>query len=122
MKTFTPHPKQEPRFKKPPLPINKFKAATGELILFRKIHQELNGKSQITGKYLPFDVKNFFHILSKGARPDLRLERENVGHGEFLFHWFYDNRSKEAVLQRFPKSEWVYQKKEHLKSIKPEKK
>jgi hypothetical protein len=121
MSVFKPYPKQEPKFKKQAAPIKRVRAETGELALFKQIHRELNGKSQITGKYLVFDVKNFAHIISKGARVDLRLNKENILHCEYEFHWLYDNRSKEAVLQRFPSSAWVFEKKQTLKSIPVEK-
>lgn len=53
--------------------------ATGELGLFKKIWEEREHKSFISGINVePFDVRNFAHVLPKGKYPSLRLDRENI--------------------------------------------
>ncbi len=120
-------PKPEPRKKKPKTflkrtPIKKsFRKATGELIFFKTRYIELKGKSQLTDKWLPFDIKHFAHVLSKGSRPDLRLNRNNIVHAEFDFHFSYDNNSKAETLKLYPQSTWVFDLREKLKQTPVEK-
>lgn len=118
----TPYPKPEPRppKKRVPLkrsPLKRNYKPTGELSLMKTIHAHLKGKCELTGAYLPFDVKNFVHVLSKGSRPDLRLNRMNIIHATFDFHYLYDNSSKEKTLKAFPQAEYIYDLKQKLKSI-----
>lgn len=90
---------------------------TGELALFKQIYEELEGISQITQHWLPFDVKNFIHILGKKAYPKFRLYKDNIVHGEYDFHHLYDNSSKKKALKEFPQAEWIYNKKQTLKEF-----
>lgn len=113
--TFRPDPKKyrEPKQKKGLK--QKFPEPTGELALFKKIHAALNGKSELTDKYLPFNVKHFIHCLSKGSREDLRLEAGNIVHGEYRAHWLYDNSIKSELLKEFPRATLIYERKANMK-------
>lgn len=113
--TFRPYPKTFNPVRESKGIKQKFPKATGELELFKSIHQSLNGKSELTGNYLPFNVKNFIHCFSKGSRPDLRLNETNIVHGEYRAHWLYDNDTKENLLKEFPKAILIYQRKEIVK-------
>lgn len=109
--------KKPPREKKKKTYPKKNIRSKGEYLLFTHIYKELSGRSEVTGKYLPFNVKNFAHLLSKGSRPDLRLLRENIVHCEFEIHFSFDNDTKENTLKKFPNVEWMYDMKEQLKSF-----
>lgn len=53
--------------------------ATGELDLFKKIWEEREHRSFISGRTVePFDIRNFAHVLPKSKYPSLRLDRENI--------------------------------------------
>jgi hypothetical protein len=55
------------------------KGVTGELALFKEIWSERKHVSEISGKSIPvFDPKSFHHILTKGAFPSARLDKENI--------------------------------------------
>lgn len=89
--------------------------ATGELKLFMKIFAERKGMCEITGKQIPFDVKNFAHILSKGAYGSFRLNPDNIIHVLPEIHDLYDNSDKETLLSRFPGAAIIYEKKDELR-------
>lgn len=102
-----------------PKPVSdkrKANGGTGELALFVEIYREAKGCCEITGQWQPFDPKNFAHLLSKGTRPDLRLERSNVKHILYDYHYAYDNMGKEDVLKQFPEAAVLYEWKEKLKN------
>lgn len=96
-------------------PKKKPRKPTGELNLFKKIYDKLDGKSQLTGNWLRFNVCNFVHVLSKGAAPNMRLHEDNIVHAEFEFHFMYDNASKERTLKSYPQAIWIYKLKEKIK-------
>lgn len=54
------------------------KKYTGELDLFKEIWDERKHVSEISGKPVLFDPKCFHHILTKGAYPELRLNKDNI--------------------------------------------
>ena len=55
------------------------KKITGELELFKEIWNERAHVSEISGKPIPmFDINCFHHILTKGAFPEHRLNKENI--------------------------------------------
>lgn len=105
----------------PPTPLKKGKIkqkvrkATGEYKLFQQIYEEVGGRCQITGERIDFDVNNFAHILSKGAYPSLRLERDNIIHVLPEIHHLYDNSDKQTLLTTYPDAEIIYKIKEKLK-------
>lgn len=100
---------------KPRKQISNRKKPTGELRLFQKIYAEVNGVCEITGVFLPFNVNNFAHILSKGAYPSMRLSRANVMHVDPRIHHLYDCGSKEDLLKEFPDAAIIYERKRDLK-------
>jgi hypothetical protein len=52
---------------------------TGELALFKSIWNERPHVSELSGKQLGiFDIHCFHHILTKGAYPEHRLNKENI--------------------------------------------
>jgi hypothetical protein len=89
--------------------------ATGELKLFMKIYAEKNGICDITKEFIPFNVSNFIHILSKGAYNKFRLYEKNIIHAKPRIHHLYDCSDKESLLKEFPEAEIIYTKKEALK-------
>lgn len=98
-------------------PLKRARKATGELELFKSIYVELNGKCQITGKQLPFNVCNFAHALSKKAYPSFRLLRENICHCDPQIHFLYDNSSKEKLLAYEPRAILLYELKDKLRYL-----
>lgn len=55
------------------------KKVTGELELFKEIWNERPHISEISRKPIPmFDINCFHHILTKGAFPEHRLNKENI--------------------------------------------
>lgn len=88
---------------------------TGELELFKKIYEDRNQTCQITGQWISFSVHSFAHILSKGTRPDLRLNPDNIIMCVPEFHHAFDNEGREKTLKKYPQALWVYEKKEKLK-------
>ena len=54
------------------------KKASGELFVFREIWSERPHVSQISGTPILFDVRCFHHVLTKGAYPEHRLNKENI--------------------------------------------
>lgn len=57
----------------------KFKKKTGELDVFKEIWEEREHKCFVCGSELgEFSVILFSHVLTKGAYPSLRLNKENI--------------------------------------------
>lgn len=88
---------------------------TGELKLFLQIYAERKGKCEITGYTIPFNVRSFMHVLSKGAYPSLRLKADNIIMVQTDIHDLYDNRDKDLLLTKYPSAKIIYEKKEKLK-------
>ena len=88
---------------------------TGELELFKEIWAERPHKCSVCGEVLPvFTVRFFAHVLSKGSRPDLRLEKENILIMCYPHHWTYDHATNRAVDD--PLYNKVFELKEKLKN------
>ena len=61
-----------------------------------------------------FTVRFFAHVLSKGAFPELRLDKENIEILCFPCHWRYDHETNRAIDdERF---NYLFNKKEELKA------
>lgn len=60
--------------------VKKSKTSSGELALFKEIWSEREHICCKCGRVLlePMRVHYFSHIHSKGARPDLRLNKDNI--------------------------------------------
>jgi hypothetical protein len=84
---------------------------TGELKLFLQIYAERKGKCEITGYTIPFNVRSFMHVLSKGAYPSLRLKADNIIMVQTDIHDLYDNRDKDMLLTKYPSAKIIYEKK-----------
>lgn len=57
----------------------KFPKASGEAVIFTMIANTRGNKCQVCGKQIiEFGAGNFSHLLSKGTRPDLRLNPKNI--------------------------------------------
>lgn len=54
------------------------RSATGELGLFKSIWKERPQVSELSGVKLIFDIHSFHHLLTKGAFPEARLDKENI--------------------------------------------
>lgn len=125
MEYFNPQPKKfsQPKLKKPMNKVSEknkdpktgFKKPTGELAIFKEIFKERGGKCQVTGKAIDFHPISFMHVLSKGAFPKFRLKKENIVMVLPEIHELYDCASKLHLLSKYPKAEFIYQKKEELK-------
>lgn len=88
---------------------------TGEYKLFLSIYAERQGRCEITGEQIKFDVSNFSHILAKGAYPAYRLNPMNIAHIKPEIHSLYDTTDKETTLRHYPKAIVLYERKERLK-------
>jgi hypothetical protein len=66
---------------------------TGELEIFKQIWEEREHFCYVCNSPLyVFDVWNFGHVLSKGAMPSLRLNKDNIVLLCRKHHDEYDNR------------------------------
>lgn len=101
--------------KAPQKPLFKAKKVTGELELFKEIYEEVKGICQLTGRVIPFNVRNFAHVLSKGAYNSLRLYKSNILHIDPRAHHLYDCSSKEKLLSEFPTANLIYELKDKLR-------
>lgn len=88
---------------------------TGEYKLFLSIYAQRNGKCEVTGELIPFDVSSFAHILSKGAYPRYRLNPDNIIMVKPDIHSLYDNSSQEKLLSKYPNAIIIYDRKAQLK-------
>lgn len=88
---------------------------SGEMAVFLEIYQERGKRCEISGEELPFNPKHFMHILSKGTRPDLRLNKENIRLVKFEYHYGYDHVPKDIFLSEYPEAEIIYKWKEEMK-------
>jgi len=112
---FYPDPK---KYSAPKIPkgLKKGKSEpTGELALFKQIYIERKGKCQITGEPIEFHPISFMHILSKGAYPKYRLNKNNIYMVVADIHLGYDSGSKEFLLKLYPKAKIIYELKDELK-------
>lgn len=92
----------------------KNKKPTGELELFKKIYEERGPYSQVAPfDEVPFDVRCFSHILSKGAYPSERLNPDNIVIKTPAQHDMWHNKYHE--LKALPEWQWVLKKEQELK-------
>jgi len=89
------------------------KKSTGELEIFKSIYEERGPYSQISGQWIPFDVRCFSHVLSKGSYPSLRLEKRNIILKTAQEHdaW-HTQRHK---LKHLPEWQWFFELEQQLK-------
>lgn len=116
MSGFYPDPK---KYSAPKIPkgLKKGKSEpTGELALFKQIFIERKGKCQITGEKIEFHPISFMHILSKGAYPRYRLNKDNIYMVIPDIHLAYDSGSREYLLSLWPKAKIIYELKDELKT------
>lgn len=86
---------------------------TGEAEMFRKIWDERPHVSQISGKKLldhghRFWYSQFAHIVSKGARPEMRLDPDNIVLMTFEEHFTWDNHRH--LLKDKEEWRWLFEK------------
>lgn len=130
MSKFCPRPKQGMPPKKTRQPIKrsqkplkrsgirpKPRKPTGEIVAMRAAYARDRGICRVTGKPIEFSPSCMMHVVGKGARPDLRLNIDNILTVVYRFHFLYDNSSKEKTLKEFPGSEWVWELKQKMKEI-----
>ena len=113
---FSPYPKQEPKAKRPRIPLHKYprKGATGELKLFKEIINERGCRSQVSGKYITeITVSSMAHILSKKMYPKFRLYKKNIVVMTPEEHYQFDFTSHEK-LKMLPEWKWIFDLKEEL--------
>lgn len=90
------------------------KLPKGELQLFIEIWNERPRISEVSGIALrDFNPCNFSHILTKGAYPRYRLNKENIVLKTFYEHQEWEFRAH--TLKDKPEWKWVFEKKEKLK-------
>lgn len=93
---------------------------TGEANLFMELWRQRGGVSEVSGrKLLPVGHKfwhsQFAHVVSKGARPDLRLRPDNILLMTFDEHFKWDNQRHK--LKGLPEWDFVFAKYEELRSV-----
>lgn len=89
---------------------------TGELALFKEIWRDRLHISEVSGKPIRFfNVACFAHVVSKGSRPDLRLNPLNIILLTPQEHDLYDNHTHK--LQGLPEWGWVFELKLFMKSL-----
>lgn len=87
---------------------------TGELEVMREIWDERPHKCGVCGDKLPwFSVRLMAHVLSKGAHPAMRLDKDNIELLCYPHHHEYDHNTYKAVRdERFG---YLFNKQEELK-------
>lgn len=94
----------------------KMREPTGELKVFKEIFVERNGRCCVTGRQIEFHPISFMHVLSKGAYPKFRLNKENILMVIPEVHNAYDNGSRQYLLSVFPKAGFIYTLKDELRT------
>ncbi len=88
---------------------------TGELLLFKNIWDERHHVCGVCGERLPwFDVKLCAHVLSKGAHPAMRLDKENIELLCFPHHHELDHHTHRASEDK--RFDYIFKKQEELKA------
>lgn len=100
-------------------PVKKRKKETGERDIFREIWTERSHISQISGKKLrgeddPMWHWQFAHLLSKGAYPSLRHDKQNILLMTPEEHQEFDGGDREKFLQK-NNAIWVLEKMNSLR-------
>lgn len=86
---------------------------TGELALFKEVAKERLNICEVSGVRVNMnDIRCYAHVLSKGAAPDLRLNKLNILIMHPDVHYQYDFGSTKDD-RRF---DWVHELKSFLKS------
>lgn len=97
-------------------PLSKVKKPTGELELFKQIWDERPRYSEVSGEPLgAFNVRYFSHVISKGSRPDLRLEPINIMLMTCAEHELWEFGSMAQKLQSGINFTSVYERLQWLK-------
>jgi hypothetical protein len=92
---------------------------TGEAEMFRRIWEVRPHVSEVSGKKLldyghKFWYSQFAHVVSKGARPDLRLVESNIILMTFDEHFTWDNHRH--LLKGKEEWKWVFDRYESIRS------
>lgn len=114
--SFRPDPKPE-KIIKPKKAFTYKRKPTGELELFKKLFDERNSSSEITGEYLgEFNVSYMAHILPKGKNkyPHFKLNSENICIMNLMQHNNWD-----GMRSKCNGPEWasLYKKESELKKL-----
>jgi len=86
-----------------------------ELDFFKGIWRSRPHRSEISGQLiLNFSPVNFSHVLTKGSRPDLRLNDLNIVLMTFQEHQNWEFHAHKLIDK--PEWKWVFLLKDYLKS------
>lgn len=84
-----------------------------DLKLWKQIWKERPHRCEVTGVPLTFNPSAFSHIITKGARPDLRLWPLNVVLMSFEVHHLWEHGSR-AKLRSLPEWQWIFALQDYL--------